>query len=260
MHVSALPPYVWPALLMSVLLLGVLGSAALLQNRGRSKRSSKPQSFVPYVEPRACAEACVAIVSGALLWIGYWDFIDSYLVPRQWWAKMCMALVGALGALATRSLYDQQLVHPDPDLGTSAALEDGVELPAALAAELSPRPRSLGMRAAASDGGANGEGEPSPRFGRTGRCCLCLYPPPFSASRCARALLATFSGLTMWVGLWDLIEDHVLPNAFSACAHEPSLGCAAVKLTLVAVGGVGLYLTRSLYGDHGSGPVHFQRL
>ena len=70
----------------------------------------------------------------------------------------------------------------------------------------------------------------------------------------------TFSGLTMWVGLWDLIEDHVLPNTFSACAHEPSLGCAAVKLTLVAVGGVGLYLTRSLYGDHGSGPVHFQRL
>ena len=64
----------------------------------------------------------------------------------------------------------------------------------------------------------------------------------------------------MWVGLWDLIEEHALPNMFTTCSHEPSFGCACVKLGLVAIGAFGLYMTRSLYGDHSSGPVHFQRL
>ena len=84
---------------------------------------------------------------------------------------------------------------------------------------------------------------------------------PFSCSRCTRALLATFAGLTMWVGLWDLLDAHLLPSLFDACLDEPNAVCGAVKLSLVAVGAFGLYLTRSLYGDSGSsGPVQFQRL
>ena len=199
----------------------------------------------------------VAIFSGALLWIGFWDVIDSYLVPKQWWAKLCMTLVGALGALATRSLYDQQLIHPhDSEMGTSV-VDTGDEVPGSLAGELTPRRSSLvgGM-----PGGGNGALSGNSWSDGRRRCCLCLHPPPFSASKCARALLATFSGLTMWVGLWDLIEEHALPNMFTTCSHEPSFGCACVKLGLVAIGAFGLYMTRSLYGDHSSGPVHFQRL
>ena len=45
----------------------------------------------------------------------------------------------------------------------------------------------------------------------------------------------------------------------TACAASLT-GCAAVKLSLVAIGAFGLYLTRSLYGDHGVGAVQFQRL
>ena len=74
-------------------------------------------------------------------------------------------------------------------------------------------------------------------------------------------LLTSGPGLTMWVGLWDLLDAHLLPTLFDACVHEPSVGCGAVKLSLIAIGAFGLYLTRSLYGDTGgSGPVHFQRL
>ena len=56
----------------------------------------------------------------------------------------------------------------------------------------------------------------------------------------------------MWVGLWDLLDVHVLPSLFNVCKHEPTTGCAFVKLGLVAIGAVGLYLTRSLYGDEES--------
>ena len=63
----------------------------------------------------------------------------------------------------------------------------------------------------------------------------------------------------MWVGLWDLIETHMLPTLFTSCQHEPNWGCALAKLGLVFVGAVGLYLTRSLYGENGHS-VQFQRL
>merc|ERR1719502_215763 len=133
-HFSSLPPYVWPAILMAALLLGVLASALILSrgNERRGKRNSGLRQIVQYFEARACAEAFVAIFSGALLWIGFWDVIDSYLVPKQWWAKLCMTLVGALGALATRSLYDQQLIHPhDSEMGTSV-VDTGDEVPGSL--------------------------------------------------------------------------------------------------------------------------------
>ena len=63
-----------------------------------------------------------------------------------------------------------------------------------------------------------------------------------------------------WVGLWDLLDVHVLPALFTACKHEPTTGCAFVKLGLVAIGAIGLYLTRSLYGEEGVTVVQFQRL
>ena len=287
-------PLLWPALLSGALLCGIVASVACLKFRERLAVNVG-------IDLAALAEAAIAICSGALLWIGFWDFIDSYLVPTAWWSKLCMLLVGALGALWTRSLYADQMPprHAISSAeGTSVCVEDGeLDLPPArrdgpppLVEAISPRPRSFGQseddfdvetaihhtpgltpaRAVMQSARKGTRGAATGRRGgrrigahdeetTCGRYCF-LNPPRFSCSRCSRALLATFSGLTMWVGLWDLIESHMLPTLFTSCAHEPSTGCALVKLSLVGVGAFGLYLTRSLYGDHGVGAVQFQRL
>lgn len=88
----------------------------------------------------------------------------------------------------------------------------------------------------------------------------CFDAPKFSCSRCSRALLATFAGLTMWVGMWDLLDAHVLPTLVKECKTEPNFPCAVAKLGLIAVGACGLYCTRSLYGDSTEQTVHFQRI
>lgn len=87
--------------------------------------------------------------------------------------------------------------------------------------------------------------------------------PAFSPAKCGRALFAVFAGLTMWVGLWDLVDQHILPSVFTGCQLEPSGQCAMVKLGLIAVGALGLYCTRSLYGDVGRpeySQVQFSRI
>jgi len=279
----------WPLALVAALLVGVLISLLCLRYDVMKERYR--------VEAGAFAEASIAICSGALLWIGWWDFVDSYLVPTEWWAKLCMLFVGGVGTVLTRSLYaDLQRPHAvSAQEGTSVCVEDGIEDPPPppragmppLLEAMSPRPRSFGAedefddvalrgtpgftpgrvvassrRTLNSPRGGGGSSVGDGVGGGSGACpswCF-LNPPRFSCSRCARALLATFSGLTMWVGLWDLLESHILPTLFTACKHEPSSGCAVVKLSLVGVGAVGLYLTRALYGDHGVGAVQFQRL
>lgn len=271
----------WPFLLCASLVCGITASIACLKYRKLSEMRQ-------YFDPLAAAESLIAICSGALLWIGYWDFLDSYLVPNSWWSKLCMLLVGALGALATRSLYAEASPHPiqSADGTCVVADEESVESPRspALPDVFSPRPRALGAMGDADEGGrpaplriyerAAGARTAAAQAGKGGvrgriarareaasrsRWCF-LSPPKFSGTRCARALLATFSGLTMWVGLWDLLDAHLLPSLFHECRHEPSMGCAVVKLSLVAIGALGLYLTRSLYGEEGQSVVQFQRL
>ena len=86
-------------------------------------------------------------------------------------------------------------------------------------------------------------------------------PPPFRLSRCARSLFAIFVGLTLWVGVWDLVDYHVLPALTSTCAsaNEPNPSCGAVKAGLVVIGALGLYCTRSLYGEKKVHAAQFQR-
>jgi len=84
--------------------------------------------------------------------------------------------------------------------------------------------------------------------------------PKFSLGRCSFALLSILSGLTLWVGTWDLLDEHMLPAMFSSCVKEPNPGCAAVKLGLIAIGALGMYWTRSLYGDRMEQPSQFQPL
>ena len=82
-------PLFWAFMLMCVLVGGVaLGFVAM---RRTSSAASPPS---PHLKPMAMLEAMVAISAGVLLWMGFWDFIDVYLVPRQWWAKLCMVIVG----------------------------------------------------------------------------------------------------------------------------------------------------------------------
>ena len=83
-------PLFWAFMLMCVLVSGVvLGFVAM-----RRTTHAGPS---PHLKPMAMLEAMVAISAGVLLWMGFWDFIDVYLVPRQWWAKLCMVIVGAVG-------------------------------------------------------------------------------------------------------------------------------------------------------------------
>ena len=125
-------PFFWAFLLMCVLVGGVaLGFMAM-----RREASSRTPH---HLKPLAMLEAMVAISAGVLLWMGFWDFIDVYLVPRQWWAKLCMVVVGALGSILTRSLYDEQLIEV-------AGGEGGDDPPR------SPRSASLGGHEAQSRG------------------------------------------------------------------------------------------------------------
>ena len=58
-------------------------------------------------------------------------------------------------------------------------------------------------------------------------------------------------------------HQHLLPLLFEGCSVEPSLECALVKLALIAVGALGLYCTRSLYGEDGRpeyAHVNFSRI
>ena len=61
--------------------------------------------------PLAVAEAFVSITSGVLIWMGFWDFIDTYVVPERWWAKLLMIVFGAIGLFCTRTLYDKEMLH-----------------------------------------------------------------------------------------------------------------------------------------------------
>ena len=64
-----------------------------------------------YFEPLAVAEAFVSITSGVLIWMGFWDFIDTYVVPERWWAKLLMIVFGAIGLFCTRTLYDKEMLQ-----------------------------------------------------------------------------------------------------------------------------------------------------
>ena len=50
-----------------------------------------------YFEPLAVLEASVSIVSGVLIWMGFWDLCDLYLVPDTLWGKVLMVIFGMTG-------------------------------------------------------------------------------------------------------------------------------------------------------------------
>ena len=63
------------------------------------------------------------------------------------------------------------------------------------------------------------------------------------------------------MGVWDLVDYHLLPALTSSCKaeQEPNPGCGAIKVGLIALGALGLYCTRSLYGENMVHAAQFQR-
>jgi len=119
-------------------------------------------------------------------------------------------------------------------------------------------------------------------------------PPKFVLSKFCRSTMAIVSGLAVWVrplrlkhsfernvdaqcktsltsfkpqpnapqvGLWDLLDYWIIPSIFDVCSETnlPSIGCLVVKSGLILIGALGLYSTRSLYGDNKVHSAQFQR-
>ena len=219
-----------------------------------------------YADPCAMLEAVVAITSGVLIWIGLWDSIEV-LLPSSWHWRLLMIIVGLIGLFATRTLYDQEALHlvrrGQPRQRTGATLLPSNELMLGGCGtnedeEAMSVPRSPVMPATPATPSAKQE---NPR--------RFFNAPPPDARRCCRALFALGVGLMVWVGIWDLVDYNVLPaltnsSCAAAEAHPGPLqlsrspGCMAVKFTLVVVGSLGLWATRTLYGSADVAEVQFQ--
>mmetsp|Transcript_51128 Transcript_51128/g.165136 ORF Transcript_51128/g.165136 Transcript_51128/m.165136 type:complete len:360 (+) Transcript_51128:48-1127(+) len=263
-------PFIFSALFMSALLSG------LTIARARAAQGRRPV----YFHPLAVCEAITSIAAGILLWMGFWDLLDGYLVPAEWWAKLFMIAAGGFALFSTRTLYDESHITTEgkavrySSIGLNQFREP--ESPRhAVDIELQappepPAPQTINRRVASernvaeSDVSASDVNEANGGEGmREEKAARYFDRPAFSPHRCGRALFAILAGLTMWVGMWDLVDQHLLPLLFEGCSVEPSLECALVKLALIAVGALGLYCTRSLYGEDGRpeyAHVNFSRI
>ncbi|EOD18609.1 hypothetical protein EMIHUDRAFT_118358 [Emiliania huxleyi CCMP1516] len=67
-----------------------------------------------YFEPMAILEASVSILSGVLLWIGFWDatsYIIAFMHADHWAARVLLILGGVVGLFLSRTLYDKQMLQ-----------------------------------------------------------------------------------------------------------------------------------------------------
>eukprot|EP00966_Prymnesium_polylepis_P052774 1222260-Prymnesium_polylepis.1 len=223
---------------------------------------------LPPCEPLALCEAFVAVTSGVVLWIGFWDLLEE-IVPDVWYAKLLMIVFGGSGLFCTRQLYAHQ--RPTSATDTRApkhadprSTETGAELS-------SPPPERIGTVLPALS---------PPERSK----CNYFNAPVLHAGKCARSLCTIAMGLVLWVGIWDLLDYHIIPavtrllivhngSALGVCEHAsddpltPGIGelmshpgCSVVKALLVVVGVLGLYVTRTLYGAETNRESAFKRL
>lgn len=245
-----------------------------------------------YFDPLAIVESLVAITSGIVVWMGLWDLIDVHIMPDTGPAKLTVVLVSLVAVYANRTLYDKELLRKRaeererrkggrPSAGSSAHGATGAgRVPAG--ANGTGDPPVERSESAASAGAPNGSASSAAAAGRD-ELLLSLrgFPatlglagmgpagsmrrlyfdaPPFSAKRFARASFALISGLTLWIGMWDLLDYHVITTVFKVCAAPVQWQCAIVKAVMVLLGLFGLYVTRSLYGEEHVKSAHFQRM
>lgn len=278
--------YMWPFIFSVVFMTALLSGITLA--RARSAQGGRPV----YFHPLAVSEALVSITAGVLLWMGVWDLLDAYLVPREWWAKLFMLLAGGFALFSTRTLYDETHVlaldsradkgrgsyvsvdgnapsgkenggagelRPSTGLcgccfrpstsGSSAGIQLEME-PPDVEVEMEPAAPPSAEDLETGDESITLDAPTPPTMSRQSGDYESTEPAPapaqskprryfnrpaFSPAKCGRALFAVFAGLTMWVGLWDLVDQHILPSVFVGCQSEPSGECAVVKLGLIAV-------------------------
>jgi hypothetical protein len=224
-------------------------------------------------------EAIVSIASGMLLWLGFWDALEIVL-PPEWYWRLAMIGVGIVGLFATRTMYDKSMLARVRSRRTecaSASMLSGMEM--ANGGDAASNDTAAGhgagassTRAVGASPGADGEasapagdgGAPAPAPAATRQARPFFDAPRPDARRCCRAVFAILVGLTLWVGLWDLVDYTLLPALFhgrdgsSVCeAAEADPGprqlvrapaCLAIKLMLMICGVTGLWGTRALYG------------
>ena len=80
-------------------------------------------------------------------------------------------------------------------------------------------------------------------------------PPRFEIRRFAERTVANVAAVFVWVGVWDSIDDNILPvqcsyNACGDCTEYGQFPCAWYKIVLIVLGLAGQYVTRGLYCDH----------
>jgi len=229
-------------------------------------------------------EALVSITSGMLLWMGFWDLLEIIVPPDACW-RVIMIAIGVLGLLVTRTMYDvslvarvrQQRAHAEH---ATSSLVSNMELGSVAASDGAVPAGAIQKCASTSTNGCC-----TPASTNTHEAPMATHgiassrpyfdAPPIKAQRCGSAVFATLIGLTLWVGLWDLVDYHIVPALFTGingtyvCTDaEADPGpwhivrtpaCLGVKLLLMLIGVVGLWATRSLYGSRRRPEAQFSR-
>ncbi|KAG8468094.1 hypothetical protein KFE25_007146 [Diacronema lutheri] len=227
-----------------------------------------------YFDALAILESLVAITSGIIVWLGTWDLLDNHLLPDTITAKMLLIVFSLLALFASRTLYDKQLLklrNVERRRRKSITRVRQANAQAAVGCESEARESSSQMAAPASER-ASRQGLHGDELGSSGAGLVApsatpiehmhrLYfdAPHFSARRFARAAFALLASLTLWIGMWDMIDNHIIPTLFAVCARE-EWQCAFVKVGCVVLGLLGLYATRTLYGSDSVKNAHFSRM
>lgn len=222
-----------------------------------------------YFDAVAIVESLVAIMSGITVWLGMWDLLDEHVLPHTVPAKVLLIVASLLALYASRTLYDKELLHlREKERRRRKGLPGEVEMRAGSApAGDSDVDAPATPRRARHDGSSDGDDRPAAALPaarpppnppqRMRR--LYFDAPPFNATRFLRASFALLASLTLWIGMWDLLDYHIIPAMFQVCADQ-EWQCSFVKAGCVVVGMVGLYFTRTLYGIDTVKSAHFSRM
>ncbi|KAJ1632519.1 hypothetical protein T492DRAFT_988336 [Pavlovales sp. CCMP2436] len=225
-----------------------------------------------YFDAMAIIESLVAITSGIVVWLGMWDLMDNHLLPDTVAAKLLVIMASLTTLFLSRTLYDKELItlranerRRRAEVKLKLALQaSGIALADASAAPSAHRmsgPLQGGLpveiEIATSSWPAFAAAPTQPPQDTMRR--LYFDAPPFSPSLFARASLALLSSLALWIGMWDLLDYHLIPALFASCRRD-EWQCAFVKAGCVSLGLTGLYYTRALYGTDRVKSAHFSRM
>jgi len=258
---------------------GAPAEPAVAQPRGTGKLQRWVDGHSRYFDAMAILESFVAITSGILVWLGLWDLFTKHLLADTLAAKLTLVGVSLAALYGNRTLYDKQLIELRTRERARRMASVGSPAHAHEHAHAGPKPSeraqsdqlkvsgaSLLLPVMGGDGSAQPEARARPdvRSASEERAALPmrrLYfdAPPLNVRALLRAMFALFANLSLWIGMYDAIDYHLLPALFSACVtcERP---CAFVKASCIMLGLVGLYCTRALYGDVALKSANFQRM